>query len=172
MDDYKFIEKIEGEHVLLNFEGEAIPLSDIFVDMYVGEDGSNAFGKEESQIAEYYNLDENQVAEAQIFFREDEDFLTDFSYSKTAETVFEAVDTVFYQLSALHDDVEKEMADNPDEANVFYRLNIGEDTLQADIERDHAYLSHNNTDVITKVRLEDIENQIKVLYNDIRLQNG
>lgn len=174
MEGYKFIEEVVGVRYLLNHEEEAIFLSDIFSDMYVEKEGRPRLGMEESAIAEKYSLTESQVIEAQNFFRTDEashfwDNIEDTGSSRTAAN---SVEKVFYSLASKYDDVEIEVEEQPENAEKEYRLQLDGATLQAAVEGKHAYLrSDEGDDASLKVERRKIEDEIKTLYNALRLSN-
>ena len=172
MDDYKYIEKVDGEHVLENLEGEKVSLQGIFTDMYMQTEDSIDIGMSESRIARKYDLDENQVAEAQNFFRDQSDSITDINYLESADNVFEVVEELFYGLSSKYEDVDMEVQDSSEQEGIGYVLNVDGDELEADIENDHIYLTDKSADITLKVAQEEaVHEEIITLYNSLRFQD-
>jgi ribosome-associated translation inhibitor RaiA len=174
VEDYKFVEKVGGIPILIDDNDETVFLSDVFSDMYIEENGKHRPGMEESAIAEKYGLTESQVIEAQNFFRTDDashlwDNIDDLSSEVSAA---DHVEKAFYGLTSEYCDVEVEVEDQPENAEIEYRLHVDGSTLQAAVEGEHAYLrSDEGLDSTLKVEKGKIEDEIKTLYNGLRLAN-
>lgn len=175
MDGFKFVEQIAGVPIIVNESNETVFLSDVFEDLYGQEEGKITHGLEESQIAEKYDLTESQVLEAQNFFRTDKadylwDGIDDLSYS--GNFAIEQVEDAFYGLAAKHDDLDVEVEEKPDGAEVEYRLHLEDYTLQAAVKGTHAYLrSDEGQDVTLRVGEDRIGDEIRRLYNSMRIES-